>query len=163
MKNIKLTAATVAAVTAICCASPSYARGCIAGPYLIGSQVSYTGTVTASQNVSLFAKSAIYSPNGIYKLIFQEDGNLVLYKNNTNAVWAVDVQNCLPTPNIVMRTRFQPDGNLVVYYAKQNDPIHEFPVWDTKTDGHPNARLVVQNDGNLVIYDSNNRVLWAIF
>jgi hypothetical protein len=41
----------------------------------------------------------------------------------------------------------QGDGNLVLYdYAGH-------PRWASGTDGHHGARLVLQCDGNLVIYD----------
>ncbi len=47
----------------------------------------------------------------------------------------------------------QSDGNLVWYEGSR-------VVWHTNTDGNPGARLVVQNDGNAVIYSSSNRALW---
>jgi hypothetical protein len=34
-------------------------------------------------------------------------------------------------------------------------------VWASATAGHPGAYLVVQNDGNLVIYDPQGKALWA--
>jgi len=41
----------------------------------------------------------------------------------------------------------QTDGNLTV-----RGPQNEL-IWQSGTGGHPGARLVMQNDGNLVIYD----------
>lgn len=35
------------------------------------------------------------------------------------------------------------------------------PVWSSGTHGHPGAFLVMQDDGNLVIYDPNGTPLWA--
>lgn len=32
-------------------------------------------------------KSSIYSPNGVYSLAIQDDGNLVVYKNNNTPEW----------------------------------------------------------------------------
>ena len=32
-------------------------------------------------------KSSIYSPSGVYSLAIQDDGNLVVYKNDTTTVW----------------------------------------------------------------------------
>ena len=37
---------------------------------------------------------------------------------------------------------------------------HRATVWDTKTSGHRGARLVVQDDGNLVVYGADNTILW---
>jgi hypothetical protein len=48
----------------------------------------------------------------------------------------------------------QGDGNLVMYNAADR------PVWASNTAGHYDAFLVVQNDGNVVIYDGG-RPIWA--
>jgi hypothetical protein len=48
-----------------------------------------------------------------------------------------------------------PNGDLVGLDAAKHT------VWHTETAGHSNARLAVQNDGNLVLYDPHDTVLWA--
>jgi hypothetical protein len=48
----------------------------------------------------------------------------------------------------------QTDGNLVLY-----DYQHH-PVWASGTNGHPGAYLVIQKDGNAVIYKGITP-LWA--
>ena len=159
MKAFKKSIVAAAAMFGVLQAAPAFA--CIAGPYVSMPTVTLSGTVTAAQNTYLYANSSIYSPNGVYRLIFQTDGNLVLYKNGTQVIWDTNTENCIPTPYAAYTTRFQPDGNLVVYYTT-TPGLQEIAVWDTNTQGHPNARLVVQDDGNVVIYDSNNRVLWAV-
>lgn len=35
------------------------------------------------------------------------------------------------------------------------------PLWASNTSGKPGATLSVQNDGNVVIYDTSNHPLWA--
>lgn len=52
------------------------------------------------------------------------------------------------------RAVMQTDGDFVVY----NNGGHA--IWNTHTAGKYNARLVFQNDGNLVMYQGHN-VLWA--
>jgi hypothetical protein len=47
----------------------------------------------------------------------------------------------------------QNDGNLVLYG-------HGRAVWNSKTAGHSGAYLVVQGDGNIVIYDRSGKALW---
>lgn len=47
----------------------------------------------------------------------------------------------------------QNDGNLVMYRGGK-------PTWSTGTHGNPNAVLVMQMDGNLVIYNQNNSPIW---
>ena len=53
-----------------------------------------------------------------------------------------------------MCIRDRGDGNLVVYNASGA------AVWSSVTWGHPGAYLVVQSDGNLVIYDGASPI-WA--
>jgi hypothetical protein len=48
----------------------------------------------------------------------------------------------------------QEDGNLVLYTGNHK------PVWSSKTDRHPNAHLVVQDDENVVIYQGD-RPIWS--
>uniref|UniRef100_A0A7S1C1U9 Bulb-type lectin domain-containing protein n=1 Tax=Corethron hystrix TaxID=216773 RepID=A0A7S1C1U9_9STRA len=56
--------------------------------------------------------------------------------------------------------RMQDDGNVVLYKRKNPGPGWEV-TWATKTNGYPNSRLVFQQDGNLVMYDSGNIPRWA--
>ena len=41
----------------------------------------------------------------------------------------------------------------------------ERPVWASNTNVHPNMRksahLVMQDDGNAVIYDNHNKAIWS--
>jgi hypothetical protein len=91
----------------------------------------------------------ITSPNGRYKLIYQNDGNLVLYAGS-QALW-----NSATYGRSAGRAVMQPDGNLVVYDASNR------AVWNSNTWGNPGARLALQDDGNLVIYDTSGRALWS--
>lgn len=57
--------------------------------------------------------------------------------------------------------RLEQDGELVVY---MNDHFHQKnAMWRSKSGGkgHGPYRLVMQDDGNLVIYDSHNKATWA--
>jgi len=102
-------------------------------------------------NEVLYHGHSISSANGQYTLVYQVDGNLVLYQesdwvplwySNTGKTW----------PGVCV---MQADGNLVIY-----DP-NAHPVWSTGTAQHPGSRLVVQNDGNVVIYRPDNTPIWA--
>lgn len=35
------------------------------------------------------------------------------------------------------------------------------PKWSTSTNGHPGSYLFLQNDGNAVIYTKNRKAIWA--
>lgn len=90
------------------------------------------------------------SDNGVYTLILQEDGNLVLYiAGGAHALWASGTHG-----QAVSRCIMQGDGNLVIYGYPN-------AIWASNTWGHPGARLVVQDDGNVVIYSTEGKALWA--
>ncbi|MFB9964046.1 hypothetical protein [Sinosporangium siamense] len=92
---------------------------------------------------------SVKSDNGQYKLIQQNEGNLVLYGPGNKALWAT------PTSGEPTYATMQREGNLVIYSAANR------PLWSTNTAGNPGAYLTVHNDGNLVIYSASNRVLWS--
>ena len=75
-----------------------------------------------------------------YMLVFQADGNLVLYKNGGNPIWSTGTQGKGATYAVM-----QSDGNFVIYAGST-------ALWSTKTNGANGAQLVLQSDGNLVIY-----------
>ncbi len=110
------------------------------------------------------------------RLVMQTDGNLVLYDQSGKALWDSQTQN-----NPGAWLNLQPDGNLVIYSASNQ------PLWSTSAINNPNNlsyvnttmqdsymfagqslytanrtyRLVLQTDGNLVLYDQSGKALWA--
>ena len=87
-----------------------------------------------------------YSPNRTTRLAWQRDGNLVVYVDG-RAKWASW------TDNRGYRLQNQAeDGNLVVYNGGFQ------PIFESNTDGNPTAELVVQDDGNVVIYRNRNAI-----
>ncbi|MFG2039557.1 hypothetical protein [Dactylosporangium sp. NPDC048998] len=92
----------------------------------------------------------ITSPNGVYSLVLQDfDGNLVLYKNGTQALWAFGMRADSWFVN-------QPDGNLVAYKSEGG------VAWASNTYGKGAGTLTLQDDGNLVLYRNIDRaVLWS--
>lgn len=87
--------------------------------------------------------TAIESPNKKYQLIYQADGNLVVYEllPTKKALWATGTKGASPG-KVVMQT----DGNLVVY---KSDGA---AAWSSKTNGNAGAVLSMQDDNNLVVY-----------
>lgn len=103
---------------------------------------STVGATVTSQ--ILAAGQYISSENGLYKLVMQGDGNLVLYGHNLRPMWASG------TPSSgANRVVMQGDGNLVLYTASNQ------PVWASHTPGNGVSNLVLQDDGNLVIYKNS--------
>lgn len=89
------------------------------------------------------------SPNGEYELVYQGDGNLVLYRRSDGApLWATMTWDA-------GQVNMQHDGNLVVYNSGG------VPIWASGTANNPGAYLNVQDDSNLVIYDYYGFPLWA--
>ena len=91
---------------------------------------------------TLGTNGSITSGDGRYRLIMQNDGNLVVYRNSDNrALWGSGTQG-----TDVHRAVMQNDGNLVLYH------VNNAPAWASNTAGSPGSYLVMQTDGNLVIY-----------
>lgn len=98
-------------------------------------------------------------------LVMQSDGNLVLYLGS-RAAWATGPaprQRLLPGDSLTPGQRLsangytltlQSDGNLV-----GNGPLGR--GWSTGTAGQSVSQLLLQRDGNLVLYDRAGRALWA--
>jgi hypothetical protein len=104
---------------------------------------------TLMPNQRLNRNESITSPNEVYKLLLQNDGNLVLL--NMQKKWGDPLWN-KPLPiwdagtnpfgsHVIM----QDDGNLVVFGDTKK-------LWASGTGGKSGAYLEIQNDGNLVIY-----------
>ena len=96
-----------------------------------------TGLLTAGQ--------CLVAPNGQYELLMQGDGNLVLYAQNGNALWS---SNTAGNPGAFLR--LQANGYMAVI---NNANVTQ--LWPTGNDffqGTPNPNLVLQDDGNLVLY-----------
>lgn len=82
------------------------------------------------------------------RLVFQNDGNLVLFSPRGAVLWATGTERANAN-----ELRVQRDGNVVLYANTQ-------PVWQTNTPGNRGAFLALQADGNLVVYASNGRPLF---
>jgi parallel beta-helix repeat protein len=90
-----------------------------------------------------------YSCDGRFRLVLQNDGNLVLYQDGM-PLWATNTVG-QRSAEVIM----QGDGNFVLYDMAGR------ALWASNTPGHPGARCAIQNDGNLVVYDTSGIPLWA--
>lgn len=114
------------------------------------------------------------NPNS--RLVMQSDGNLVLYSSTGRPLWASGTDGN-PGAYVVL----QGDGNLVVYSSSAQ------PLWATYTTSNPlfthtsrtqlpggrlfpgqslksaneQRELILQGDGNLVLYNKDRKPLWA--
>jgi hypothetical protein len=92
----------------------------------------------------------VYAPGGLYYLIMQSDGNLVLYSDAPKALWSSGTSGH-PGDYAYMQT----DGNLVVYSSANK------ALWSSGTSGNAGATLDMQSDANLVVYSSAGKALWS--
>ena len=103
-------------------------------------------------------------------IVMQDDGNLVIYSVEGDPTWSSRAsigaiwlgttlkpgQKLSAGQNLAVgmyRLAMQPDGNLVL---RRNGVA----VWHTRTQGHPGAYLLMQPDGNAVIYSVDRKALW---
>ncbi len=98
---------------------------------------------TLQRGDKLEVGQSLTSNNGAYRLVLQEDGNLVLYAGE-QSVWATATDG-----QDVRRAEVQSDGNFVLYTPDK-------PVWASQTAGADNVRLVLQDDRNLVLYSGDD-------
>lgn len=102
------------------------------------------GTALPAQ---LVAGATVKSPNGLYTLVMQGDGNLVTYDSSGRATWASATFS-----GRGMTLQWQGDGNLVLYDAQG-------PRWATMTNA-AGGKLQLENDGNLTLRTSSGTLQW---
>lgn len=112
-----------------------------------GGVFSQTAPSSLTGGQPLMPGQFIISPNFGYQLIYQTDGNLVLYRGDGVVLWNTGTFGTSPG-----RAEMQTDGNFVVYDANNN------VQFSAGTFGNPGSTLVLQDDGNLVIYNAGNPI-----
>lgn len=91
----------------------------------------------------------LISEDGRYKLVLEKDG-LGLYKDK------ISERRIIEGLQLVSHAIMQGnDGNFVIYGPNG-------ALWQSNTDSNPGAWLIVQNDGQVVIYDIKGQSLWPI-
>ncbi|TVZ56762.1 D-mannose binding lectin [Lutibacter sp. Hel_I_33_5] len=107
-----------------------------------------------SSNKELKKGEFIVSPDGSFKLIMQDDGNLVIYNMFKKATWSSKTSR-----KSGVKLRMRDDGILTVY---KKDNSH---AWSSgkKKDAKPKGKYVLkmQDDGNAVVYDKKNKAIWS--
>jgi len=110
-------------------------------------QTGHASGVLSMGEVMQFDKRT-YSPNGLYFVIWQWDGNLVVYKkvgsgeptNSNKHIWSTGTNK--QGGNMAV---FQADGNFVIYKGTT-------PLWSSGTDGSGQLGVILlDNDGSLIV------------
>lgn len=89
--------------------------------------------------------------SGDWTMLWQYDGNLVLYQNGI-AKWASNTQNK------GLALKFQGDGNLVIY--QNGVAVWSSATADNQHNGKGGRNLVLLPEGSLVITDQDGAVIW---
>jgi hypothetical protein len=154
-----------------------------AGGSIISSNVLYTLVMQTDGNLVLYAggmRPIWFSGtggSGATRAVMQADGNFVLYKTNGAPVWWTGTGG-----NSGATLYVQDDGNVVIYSTAPA------PKWWTGTGGRPSptafgsntltstqqlpagqylkatdgrSAVLLQSDGNLVLYGGGYKILWA--
>ncbi len=105
----------------------------------------HTGTV-------LRAGMELKSRNGEFQLEMQSDGNLVLY-DGSRPTWSTGTSGRTGAAAVLQR-----DGNFVLYWDGR-------ALWASMTDRNGSSAnvLVIQVDGDLVIYSGSGTALWSTY
>lgn len=112
---------------------------------------------TLSSGQSLQPGQGLKSDCQLHTLIMQTDGNVVLYNQHSQPLWATNTGGLITPREFIMQT----DGNLVLYDTSG------CPKWASQTPGNPGAFFRIQDDGNLVVYragaqtETADNALWA--
>ncbi|MBS1761230.1 MAG: hypothetical protein JST23_14020 [Bacteroidetes bacterium] len=88
------------------------------------------------------------------------ESKVATVSNNTlNAAEALATGKQLTSENGKFILKMQDDGHLCAY--KFDNAKQGAFVWGTGVYGFNNAKLVLQNDGSLVVLDGNNKIKWS--
>lgn len=121
--------------------SPTQVNG-VAGPGTTQVTVPFDGTTYNASAVKTWTGPTSH-------LVFQADGNLVLSRNDNNAVlWSSNTAG-----NTGATLSFQSDGNLVLYNGSS-------VLWAANTEYSPNNSFVLRADGNAEIDAPSGHQKW---
>lgn len=99
---------------------------------------------------TMLLRQQLSTPDRKSFLVLQQDGNLVLYNPQKQAIWASNTDG-----KNVVKLNMQPDGNLVLYTADNK------AIWASNTDTGIQSFLTIQQDRNIVLYRENGSIGWT--
>jgi hypothetical protein len=122
--------------------------------FIVGTVMAASARDRLNSGEVLMPGQHLISQNRIYTFSVQRDGNLILRKAESLKSKKKHILWNSGTSGNVTKLFMQKDGNLVLYDNAN-------PKWYTKTNGHPGAYFVLQNDGNAVVYSKDNKPIWS--
>jgi len=132
--------------------------------YNTGLNPNINGTIinVSDTNPVLVVGQSIYSPNQMVRLTLQTDGNLVLYRKNSDGTQTATWSSWTTGGEASQSLYFQTDGNLVIYPGT-NTPTNHVPnsgLWGSNINASGLGTVTyafyrLQDDGDLVFYWPN--------
>lgn len=110
---------------------------------------------TLYMNQSMDPFDALTSANILYKMIYQDDGNLAIIKvSSGKQLWSTNIKEPDVKPG---KATMYHDGNCILYDADSK------MYWSTGSNRKGSApyRLEMQNDGTAAIFDTKNEKIWS--
>jgi PKD repeat protein len=123
----------------------------------------YQRVSVLNRGETMVPNDTIVSNNRQHSLKMQQDGNLVLDGSWNWTLWPIWQSKAGPSAPIVAGTdpyasfTFQNDGNAAIYAPGANGRL----VWNSGTGGLGGVRIVVQDDGNIVMFNSADVKVWS--
>jgi hypothetical protein len=148
--------AAVAAGTLVVAPSTADASAIHPFPYLCTSESSSDYHFTPGSEISTGTAVCMETTDDYltYELVNQSDGNLVIYSEGGQAIWASNTDVQATTIGVM-----EFNGNFEV--VRSTGP----ELWSTNTAVHTDAYICFQRDGNFVVYAAggscSGTALWA--
>lgn len=98
----------------------------------------------------LYPGESLQTAAQTYKLVLQNDGNLVEYTSSNTPIWSTNTQGQSPA-----YLSMQTDGNLVLYNTNGQ------AIWNSQTEGSNSTSLTLHSNGVLSLDPSSNAILWS--
>ncbi|MBG6119016.1 MULTISPECIES: hypothetical protein [unclassified Sphingobium] len=117
--------------------------------YALDSAENRTNVLASDEGRGLLPGGSFTSSDGRFTFTMQADGNLVL-RGPSGVLWHTGTYD---TSGAFLA--FQGDGKLVVYKGDGTGAIWQSGSYSLC------SRLIVQNDGNVVIYATSGQAIWA--
>ncbi|MCR5541255.1 MAG: peptidoglycan DD-metalloendopeptidase family protein [Ruminococcus sp.] len=162
MKKVISTLAATGCMFSMAAAIPANSTigSAVLGNAVVASAAVNAGTVVDAKNgnADLVQGKFYKSPSQNYVLVFQGDGNLVIYHYNKTTdkayspIWSSQTENRGGTKCVL-----QGDGNFVIYRSDGK------AIWNTQTNGKKGAYLTISDEGEIKIIsrNSNNATTWS--
>ena len=104
-----------------------------------------------------YSTDCIYSPTGKYKLLYQPDGNLVIYRSDGTSVWASKTSGLESLDYFRCPLILDQNGRLRIETGTNKTKVIMDPKHSKKT------YLCLSNNGKMVIKDSQtHKAIWAL-